>query len=608
MASISSTNEFSRLYQLSYPSKEQYTNKSFPKDSKKSLHYLIALGQSASYIQKVATVYREKHPIYLDFADTQNYNLTPLALAVIYGRADVTEVLLHQGVKSDTQDCWGFTFLHHAALLGNTSQALTRLVNLVKAISMDLFEHLKGIQSKFGGTYEDIHRLVSPVLEDPQDCVCLINDAQNRARELKRAEFFQLTRRYFVSWFRSSAQTLIEMYRQPLNPDREFYLDPKHPSVSRFEQHPPSLSLKRYPGMGYGVEAMQKIEQEAITCFYIGELFPPVVDPLMPCTYSQTIYLMNGSDAATYCNLASCINDGPPNCYFKSVRDYKGISGAKIIVASRPIHSGEQLLIDYGSQHVTKSGPYQITKEAFEFLANFLSNFGGRLSLLLIEISKIKQLPEYTYHALPRSLFRYIFYTPTVFVQLYLLKVLDIGDTLTVLNSEFLIEEIANSGFSIESASMLAKSYEKPLRSLLKIYSHSNHSKLISLIEAFSSKMRADHLLEILALIHESDTLTIEEVEKCAILGQLLDNIYLFVNHTLVGTYINRTLGEDEKLPQVNLDSEKILVEYNKLNTAQKAGLINIVNKWLQMESLFMQRASKIESLKNLLGQLIKNK
>lgn len=607
MASISPKCELSHLYELDYPSKTQYTDKSFPKDPKKSLHYLIALGQSAPYIQKLAAQYKESNPHYLTFQDSKNYHLTPLALATIYGRVDVVDILLQQGVKADIQDSWGFTCLHHAALLQNSSEMLTHLVEKIKALSSDVFTRLRGMRSVFGGTYEDIHRLASPPIDNPNDSVCLLKDKKQRTRELTRAEFHKITGRHFVSWFRCSPQNIIDMHRRPPHPDRKFYLDPHHPSVTRFEKHSPSLALRNYQGMGHGVEALEKIEGKEIALFYSGELLPPITDHLasLTYTYGQSIYRMNESNAEEYCNLGSCINDGPPNCYFKSIRDYKGVSGAKIMVASRTIQPREQLFAEYGEGHVTKLGIYEITEEAFKFLSDFLLKYHGNLSLLLTEVVRLRESPDYEYHMLPCSLLRYIFYTPAIFVKLHLLKILDADDTLKILHSESLIETVPVSSIMLDPSKPF-QSYETPLRCLLRIQAHSNHGKLVPLIDSFISKIRADHLLEILSLIEENNLTEVEEVQKCGILGMLLDCIYLFFNDTLVGTYINKVARENEQFPQIKLEEDKICAAYVALSKVHQIKVLQYIQRLIRMDDEYINRPSKSQPLRHLCDSLIR--
>lgn len=116
------------IYQLDrlFP-KENYNKEGY---REYTLHFLIALDQPvktvADYIEKTL---RPKYPFRLNLGFSE-HRLTPLHIAVIKGKLEYVELLIKESsVNVDEVDAYGWTPLHHAALLTDHLVIAKALIN-----------------------------------------------------------------------------------------------------------------------------------------------------------------------------------------------------------------------------------------------------------------------------------------------------------------------------------------------------------------------------------------------------------------------------------------------------------------------------------------------
>lgn len=193
----------------------------------------------------------------------------------------------------------------------------------------------------------------------------------------------------------------------------EFF--PTEQAVAAFEKDPPILHLIEAPSYGgFGLAAGGPIKKGQIVCYYAGECRLSN----KPTSFKSTIYSLKDVDPSRFGGIGSFVNDGPPNCVFTSIYNYRGIPEAPILIAVSDIPEGEQLWTYYGDNHSIYEAAYVISPENFDRVKNYC--LGGHFYNVSNEFSGF-------------SLNVYILSRLSVFFRLLLEKALEGSKTKNVL-------------------------------------------------------------------------------------------------------------------------------------------------------------------------------
>jgi len=419
-----------QLYRLNY-TREQYQAKG--EVNSRVLHYLIALDQPDELICSTIEKYKAQRLfVRLSYADPANYRLTPLALAAICGRKEVAEKLIAAGVSLAAQDAFGYTPLHHAAL--RFDGMFETLIAKVKKSSLDT---LRAIRCQFGGTYEDVRRMVFPPPLDSNKAVAVLE-----GMEISAEMFRAVIGVPFCDSVRATAQTLLQLHREALQPfqtmarflqtTRLTQVQPKQMRV--FETSPPKIGIKHQSLLGWGVQALEEIPFNQVVCLYDGRYF---TEETRSKNLDTGKYSTNMEDASEERSLASLINAGPPNCAFVSYKTYQGLPNRTCVVTMRPIASGEFLYVSYGGNHRAMVGKHIILQEKMEELREYFKN----KSLALSNLEKMVSGKKLQFKAVvnyDEGLVIYVWSAPSVFLQLHLEGILKTDQTLQLLEKPWM--------------------------------------------------------------------------------------------------------------------------------------------------------------------------
>ena len=329
--------------------REMYPQSTGPHATKHTLNYLIANGSPSGDVLNYMRTPQGKREVKKQ--DSQNHHLTPLAVAVMTGQADLAEKMLKsQAVASTvtTSDQRGWTPMHHAVLRAPHLLPVLR----AKAAGVRL-------ENSMGMTPEDLERLIGRTF-------CSLSASRT---------FFKTPQGYVpFSGLRDLSTTGIKVYTDdPIFPPEEWrnLWEQVPPSIElggveekikreyfKWRENPSVLKVAPCPQLqggaspSFGLFAAKTIYPGTV----IGEYSGVVVDSkkYKDCSLretcgqlsEETAYVMDSHDARNVGSATRWINCGFPNAIGGDVFAF----GAKryALMAVETIKAGEEVLIDYG--------------------------------------------------------------------------------------------------------------------------------------------------------------------------------------------------------------------------------------------------------------------
>jgi hypothetical protein len=324
-----------------------------------------------------------------------------------------------------------------------------------------------------------------------------------------------------------------------------------------------SLCLVDQGPLGHGVMTKVAIPEGATLCRWMG-----VIQKESEAAVSHRSGLYRESaanglfiDGSSKGNLASMINEGPPNCWANPS------SGQLVHVkALRPIKANEYLYHDYVPYHAIKSGPYHLTEDGWQTLIDFCKD------------QDIYHLQKTAANTAMQS---YILTTFIPFVKLHLKGVLSAEATLSHLKS--------NSTFQPLASSSIFGHFYSDILSLIKKAKDSN---ALDLLDALGQRLTSRSYCQCLLLMQcvEISEETIGTVRE---FGELLDQLYLWSNGTLIGTLMDRPEEPtDEPFP---LDT--LIERFTKLPSSLQKHFLTQVNGYIKLNTDREKGANQLKAL-----------
>ena len=290
----------------------------------------------------IATISRhiDQHSSWTNALNENFYSLSPLHVAVIKGNRQAVELLIKREADVSQKDHRGWTPLHHAAALGEDS-ILSLLIDKVGAQAAKRF--LNNTQ----GCYEDIQRLVAPVLPQPEDNVCLFHDGTTLSPCSAR-KFQRLTGATYFDGIYADLSSLYMLWKDGGHLAEFNNWTPSERLVAAFKnfrQTPPELYFgkqsERAP-QGFDVFTNQNHTPGEVVATYGGSL--SVEEPRN--RYQDVVYKSGDIDGMRYRNLAPMVNNGFPNI----INTGMFVDGLfqEVFLTTRRINNNERLFFDYG--------------------------------------------------------------------------------------------------------------------------------------------------------------------------------------------------------------------------------------------------------------------
>lgn len=478
------------------------------------------------------------------------------------------------------QDKIGFTPLHYAVLYGKK-----------EVLHEASPEQLKTVKDSFGGTPEDLQRLMAPVPPD-EAIVCKFKNQQGVEEDLTQARFSLLTGgKKFIPWFKTSRDTILQMhqvaklgeaYIESISICWNGTLSPDDPKIREWEKNPPLLLLQEEPPMGLAVASGQDIRKGSVIGVYIGK----VTDRLESSSYKESIFKCNFIDPSDISGLIPFANDGaPPNCKMQPLLRYKGLPTALCMVATQDIRKGEPLHWNYGSAHAVKGGRYFLDLQSYNSLAAWCRS--GKLLPTLYQVGQPKtnkKEPEKELDINDENRLRYILSTPFALMRL-------------VFRGDLKLKELQNLIKSVEFAGYLIGEQRTYKSSITSLYPDLTNAlakippRLFEKLDSFLDALTVRTCMELLLCMERDRNLSLEKVEQYKALGELFDQLYLWFNGTLTGTYLGWKTEEkgDEKKEELPLDKKSLIRGVKNLPPELQQVVKAKVKSYLEMAGAITQ-------------------
>jgi len=307
------------------------------------------------------------------------HGVTALHIATMKNQEAIVAKLL-ESVDPDIKDNYGWTPLHHAALV---SQRLFDMLMTKKANST--------LRSMLGATSQDIKRLTGRERALDKRSI-FFQDSNKKTSELTVAELEQVSGLQQYSDECILDANLLESLwtSQPEKYDvRNFIFHPLFQEKLRatyqeMKQNPPLVTvIKEQLGdeAGLGLQARESLGFWKVIGEYTGKKLS-VDQQKVPTSFEEaqhyaeeTKYVLSDTDASEYGNISRFVTDGWPNISFLTLLNEKGLKTRQVLVVSSPdgIKESEEFLVDYGCQYFTlKWGQYSIKKK--NEIRNFFRN------------------------------------------------------------------------------------------------------------------------------------------------------------------------------------------------------------------------------------------
>lgn len=390
-----------------------------------SLKYLIALDQSDASIFKFIESLKNKRSPQLN-SPFSRHQVTALHIAVMKNREAVVKALIKAGANVYQVDKYGWTPLHHAALVSD------RLVQeLLKC------EGLKDQKTLLGGDYENLMcltgRKAPPAQAEVSYMPCDTDEVESFDEERLGVRYIDdclwPKEMLYELWTRAPKEkggnTLTQQHVRS-----ELY-----PTLS---SSPVKMTIKdKGPEFGVEVLAAEDLEPFRLIGQYTGKITKQM--GVGELTYSFIFEQIEGGtisvDAAKEGNWTRFMNDGFPNVIAFNLFNTAGQKWRKVFFVADPdgVRSQEPLLYDYNWTYFTlKWGEYKLMGR--EKMRKFFSHFDESYQELkarhraMQEFSlngrPIPYLDKLSYQALESRLL-YPFQTPMALMDLVFSQVID---------------------------------------------------------------------------------------------------------------------------------------------------------------------------------------
>lgn len=347
--------------------------------------------------------------------------LTLLHMCALCGGAAGAARLLAQGADPNAVDCHLWTPLHHAALRRDM-----HMIALLLQHGAD-----KALKNDYGGTYQDVLRLVTPPDErSPQAPRLLYRDAAGVECALTAASYGVLTNTLYVDEDYVPAPAMLALWRAAPGHQGGMFKD----SLPVYRQWRDAVrkaadafviasacSGMEECGAGLGLFANREYAPFEAVGEYLGEVADAKGDYVLQAgTVGGKPFKV---DACRFSNALSRINDGFPNLFLTALGNERGLPCRPILATLDSVSLGEQFCFNYG-WHAVKSGPYvELRPQA---LRAFAATYG--LSEWTATLGKIH--PLHIDQVAPSDIaflaqFRYLLQTPKALCALLLEGVID---------------------------------------------------------------------------------------------------------------------------------------------------------------------------------------
>lgn len=261
------------------------------------------------------------------------------------------------------------------------------------------------------------------------DIVCQFIEEDGARSSWTNKDYFNNTGFRFVGQLVVDARSLNDALEAGSFNWSHPYVSPP-PSKQSKSSNEDYLAIKATRSRGLGVVATQPIPKGKIVVLFRGEL----AEKDNYHGYLDIRYNAKGVRSSRLNNLASLMNDGPPNCFPTKVEESPGVY-TQALVASRDIQSGEEILWDYGPAHRTKRGIYTVDSASMEKLVDRLQSYGINGDISILMNAAIETEEENNIISQKNLDFRHIMGTPHTFLKLHLDGVLDYDSSLAVLEN-----------------------------------------------------------------------------------------------------------------------------------------------------------------------------
>lgn len=360
------------------------------------------------------------------------YKLTPLHLAVIKGNKAFTEYLIKKGVELASRDLHGWTPLHHAIVTENHEIEMLLLQSIDSKFSREKAIEVLEMKTDRGQCFLDLARVLSyrPESLTKPEAISIMQEIDpeftfewprhvfnyvDKNGEIVKgtpAEFLEQTNVCFTSKLITPPQVLIDRWRSEaakktvVDRGLGYFLKKQYLET---KGSLPSVYIKRNEKISQqGVYASQTIEPLQIISIVGGVKYAARNSKLnKSCTYLGKV------DGEKFRNIAYMINDGFPNVFYFKLKNVDGHSSLPVIVSSKRINEGEELLINYGPER-TKRGLYK------ELRPDLMNEFLAKQDLLELngQILNNQEFKGKDGAQVARCLeFFYLLDTPTVFLR-----------------------------------------------------------------------------------------------------------------------------------------------------------------------------------------------
>lgn len=282
------------------------------------------------------------------------FKLTPLHLAVIFGKCDLVEKLTEEGAKVDSEDANGWTALHHAKALGDE-----RMIKIL--VDKGALE----TKDALGGTPSDLHDLiygkVDPLAQrffyrkgeaivegTGKDFYTIIGRELSTKMQAAIGDLYFDWSRYFGTppskrtELGSFGQDLLRAYEKRVREESPCYIEPDLLTGS-------TLRARRKILPGEVIEA------------YTGQFVPHTLTSderemfrRARCPDEVTVYDVEGALNHDVRAIASFADDSFPNAVSTSIVRVHGLARQPVIIASDTIREGERVCWDYSGSHSVK--------------------------------------------------------------------------------------------------------------------------------------------------------------------------------------------------------------------------------------------------------------
>ena len=282
------------------------------------------------------------------------FKLTPLHLAVIFGKYELAQKLIEEGAKVESEDANGWTALHHAKVLGDE-----RVIALLVA---------SGATEKkdaMNGTPSDLHDLIYGKV-DPL-AQRFFYRKEEAIVEGTGKDFYELIGREFSTKMKAAIGDLYFDWSKYFGtpPSKRTELSPSDRALLRaYERRVREDSpcyIEADPLTGFTLRARREILLGEVIEVYTGQFVPHTLTGhehemfrRARCPDEPTVY-----DAAGVLNhdvraLASFSDDSFPNAISTPVLHVHGLARQPLVIAFDTIRKGDKICWHYGLSHSVK--------------------------------------------------------------------------------------------------------------------------------------------------------------------------------------------------------------------------------------------------------------